>query len=119
MTLREYLAACRAKPFAAGSHDCAQFVAGWIEASTGRDLRPWRYRSLYAGRKRLAREGHADLASLAAAHLAEVPRLRALPGDVAIVEGQFGIVAGEVIAVLREHGMGWVPLTAAQRVFRP
>ena len=119
MNLHAYLRACRSKPFRPGTHDCAQFVAGWIKASTGRDLRPWAYRSLRAGRARLAQEGHADLASLAAAHLTEVPRLRAVPGDVAIVEGQFGLVAGENIAVLRDDGMGWVPLTAAERVFRP
>ena len=124
--LRAYLEAVARASFRPGAHDCALFVAGGIEAMTGEDLAAdWRgsYRSLKAGRAKLAEQGCPDLASLAAARFEEVPAIFAQEGDVAILrdargDHAFGLVQGALIYVLRKDGLGLVPLTDAERAFR-
>jgi hypothetical protein len=119
VTLREYLEACRARPFKFGRHDCALFAARWVEARTGRDLSLGiEYRSARAGRAALKAAGFDSPAAVAAAHLDEVPVAFAAPGDVALIGDAMGIVAGERVAVLKREGLGWVALTEADRAFR-
>lgn len=118
--LRDYLETVARRPFKAGQHDCALFVAGGVEAMTGVDpAAEWRgkYRSLKKGR---AMAG--DMVAIAADLLPEVPPIFAQEGDVAVLdadgEDAFGLVQGPLIYVLRPDGLGLVPLTEAKRAFR-
>lgn len=120
MRLHDYIAAWRRRRYRPGSADCAQFAAGWVKASTGRDLAAgWRYRSLRRGQEVLRAAGYDDHVAYAAAHLEEVPILHAREGDIVVVEGQFGICAGGLVFVLHPGGgLGTVPLLSAERAFR-
>lgn len=122
--LTAYLAQTEKTAFRPGRHDCALFVAGAVAAMTGVDhARGWRgYRSLKSGQAKLAAAGYADHIALIASVLDECPPAFAQVGDLAVVDGDggdaMGVVMGEVIAVLRPSGRGYVPLMAAKRVFR-
>lgn len=122
--LAAYVAAAATRTFQPGTHDCALFAAGAVEAITGRDLaRGYRgYRSMRAGRAALADRGFASMADYAAAHLSEIPVLRAQVGDIAVLDENggeaFGVVQGARIYVLRLDGLGTVALTDAKRAFR-
>lgn len=129
--LVRYLAGCAALSFDPGSHDCALFGAGAVEAQTGRDLaRRWRgYRNLAAGHRALAAAGFDDHVALVASLLPECPVAFGRAGDVAAVDGRdtpdgaagamaLGVVQGRAIYVLKARGLGLVPLTAAVRMFR-
>ena len=122
--LAAYLDQTARLPFAPGRHDCALFAAGAVEAMTGIDhAKGWRgYRTLKAGRKKLAEAGYADHIALIADKLDEIPPAFAAAGDLAVVDGDedaaLGVVLGEMVAVLRPDGRGLVPLTEAKRAFR-
>lgn len=120
--LTAYLEKVRARPFAYGSHDCAMFVAGAVEAMTGFDAAAGfrhRYDSLKGGLKLLAGGDHVALVGRL---LDEVPPAFAQVGDVAVI-GQVGIPAlglfeGETILVLRDEGLGRMPRAAATQAYR-
>ena len=120
VTVQAYLARCAGRRFRYGSHDCGLFVAGWIEARTGRNpAQGLEYATRKQAEALLAEDGFASLADLADAHLAPVPPLMAQTGDVALVRGRaFGIVDCENVHVLRPDGLGVVPLTAATHAWR-
>ena len=117
-----YLEEVRARPFAYGSHDCALFVAGAVQAMTGFDAAAGfrdRYDSLKGGLKLLTKGDHV---ALVARLLAEVPPSFAQVGDIAVI-GQVGVPAlglfeGETILVLRDEGLGHMPRAAATQAFR-
>lgn len=120
--LAAYLEEVRDRPFAYGSHDCALFVAGAVEAMTGKDLAANyrdRYDSLKAGLKLLTQGDHVALVGRL---LEEVPPAFAQVGDIAAI-GRVGIPAlgifeGETILVLRDEGLGRMPRAAATQAFR-
>jgi hypothetical protein len=118
--LASYLHAASGRAFRYGRHDCVTFGAGWVLARTGRDLLAGLdYGSLREGRAILAAAGHEGLADAAGALLPEIQRLRAQPGDLALVRGGFGIVTGPTIACLDRHrGLTHWPLTEADAVYR-
>lgn len=117
-----YLEAVRARPFAYGSHDCALFVAGAVEAMTGFDAAAGfreRYDSLKGGLKLLSKGDHVALVGRL---LEEITPAFAQVGDVAVI-GEIGIPAlglfdGETILVLRDEGLGRMPREAATQAFR-
>lgn len=118
-----YLEHAARRPFEEGQHDCALFLAGGVQAMTGMDLAGTyrgRYQSTKAGLKLLRRDGFADHIALAQARLASKPVSMGCEGDGAIVPGgalpALGIVQGAAIYVLRDAGLGTVPLTAASDV---
>lgn len=119
--LHAYLDRARSKPFRAGQHDCALFVAGWVKIATGVDhARGWRgkYRSIKKGRDLLRQMGHDDHVSMAAHLLSEVPPSMAQTGDLAVIEGNaLGIVADERVFVLGIDGLGHVSRRRAERAF--
>lgn len=116
--LASYLARVARHPFRPGTHDCALFCAGAVEAMTGRDMAaPWRggYRSLAAGYAQLAASGFADHVSLVRAHFAPVAPASAQVGDLALVAsdvpeevGALGVVQGAGVYVLRPSGLALV-----------
>jgi hypothetical protein len=135
--LQAYLAEVTARPFAYGSHDCALFAAGAVQAMTGEDLaRDYRgdYQSLKGGLKLLVKAGHADHVAVLRARFEEIAPAFAAVGDIAVIGPEaapsaepsrntlgtaaLGIFAGEHIAVLREDGLGFTPRTAAKLAFR-
>lgn len=107
--------------------DCAFYAAGWVQICTGQDLATeWRdrYRSFDEGRALLHQAGFPDLADLAAAHLSEISGwARSQVGDIAAMteDGHtaLGIIGGLQIHVLSLKGLDYVPLSRADRVFRP
>lgn len=120
-----YLDATHRKPMRPGKHDCALFAAGAVEAMTGVDLaRGWRgYRTFNEGRKFLEKAGHASIADMIAAHLAEIDPDHALPGDVMIVDGvdgadATGILQGDFIYTAGPRGRVLVRREDALRAFR-
>ena len=121
--LQAHLAAAARKPFAYGTHDCALFAFGAVQAMTGLDMaRGFRgYRTLAGAMKRLRKAGLADQFALVARHLPEIPVSYARVGDLSVVPGDageaFGVVQGEYIHVLQKDGLALVPLLAASRAF--
>lgn len=121
-----YLAASARKPYAIGTHDCALFAAGAVEAVTGHDpAAAWRgaYASKAGGLRLLQAAGHRDHFDATAAALKEIRPSFAAAGDIAAVHdgvGQtaLGVVQGEMVYVLRETGLGLVPRTAMFRAWR-
>lgn len=124
--LSTYLTATGARSFRPGSHDCALFVAGAVEAMTGVDVAAqWRgtYRSLDEGRVVLGRAGFADHVALVAAHLPEVHPAQANVGDLAALPGAdgspaLGVVQGASVYVLQPSGMALVNRLQIERAFR-
>ncbi|MFY0681883.1 MAG: hypothetical protein JXR13_15040 [Thalassovita sp.] len=123
--LTTYAQSASARAFRPGEHDCALFVAGAVEALTGKDLAAdWRgtYRTLDEGRAALLASGFQDQVSLVASVFVEVPPLAAQVGDIAVVPTSqgpaLGVVQGARIWVLMPSGLGTVPLTEAEKAFR-
>lgn len=122
--LKAYLRACARDPFAYGTLDCALFAAGAVEAMTGFDgARGFRGYTTSAGAARKLRaKGYAGPDDAFAAALPEIAPQDARAGDVVAVGAAsglaMGVVQGEAVYVMREAGMGLVPLTDAIRAFR-
>lgn len=123
--LAAYLGTCAGRPFEWGTHDCALFAAGAIEAMTGEDPGAafrGRYRTFKGGLKALQKVGHADHVALAVALLDEVPPAFAQAGDLAMIQtpegAAMGIVQGHRIYVLRPEGLATVDLLQAARAWR-
>ena len=123
-----YVSDAARRPFCEGSHDCALFLAGGVEAQTGFDpAARWRgcYTTTRSGLRLLRKTGFPDHIALAASLLPEIAPAFAQAGDGAMVSDPqmpdvpaLGIVQGEMIYVLRPDGLGLLPLTSALRAFR-
>lgn len=123
--LHRYLREVACLPFVAGHHDCCLFAAGAVEAQTGIDFAEgWRgYATLAEGMMRLRRAGYVDHVGLIAEHLPEVHPVEACEGDISIAQTDHGpatgVVQGPAIYVLTPvAGMGFMPLSAATRLFK-
>ena len=120
-----YLTTVAGKPFGYGTHDCALFAAGAVEAMTGND---WaadyrgRYSTLKEGLKLLDQGALRDHVALLDARLESIPPAFAAVGDIAVIgeDGTraLGIFEGESILVLRETGLGHVPRADAVAAYR-
>lgn len=122
--LQTHLHGLRLTPFRIGRHDCALFAAGCVEAMTGTDFAaPYRgrYATLRGGLRVLRRDGFTDAVALAEHHLVEVHPAFAREGDVAVVPTDdgpaLGIVAGDILYLLRPDGLGIHPRDAMTRSF--
>lgn len=113
-----YVNEVRRLPFSPGTHDCALFVAGAIEAMTGEDpaaeLRG-RYRTLEEGLVLLQSQGFIDHVDAAAARFERIPREMAQIGDLAVVKAEaegraLGLVGGHRVFVVGHRGMLTVDL---------
>lgn len=124
MRLTAYLAGCAKTPFAEGSHDCALFAAGAVEAMTGRNMAAdWRgrYTTIRGGIRVLRRAGHDDHIALAASLFPETstPQL----GDIAVMPTErgpaLGIVQGpgQGVYLPGEFGLVVVPIKTALQFF--
>ncbi len=126
--LSEYLAAAARLRFRPGTHDCALFSAGAVEAMTGHDYaETWRgkYVSLGAARAMLRAQGYADHLELVASILPEVPPALAAVGDLGVVPsdipgeaGALGVVQGPGVYVLTPAGLAVVSRLTMTKAFR-
>ena len=124
--LSAYLVAVMRTPLDMGTHDCALFVAGAVQAMTGTDpARAWRgrYTTVQGGLKALLKDGRADHVAAVAALFDPVHPAFADLGDIAVIDvpgaiAALGIFEGQHIAVLRDTGLGFVPREAATQAFR-
>lgn len=120
-----YLGQVSARPFAPGTHDCALFFAGAVEAMTGVDYaKPYRgrYTTLRGGLRVLRKDGFADHIALAAHHLPEIAPAFAWPGDGMVVDTDegpaLGVCQGRAVYLLGPNGGGLVSILTASRAFR-
>lgn len=107
--LAAYLAEAHDRPHAYGRHDCMTFVAGAIEAVTGKDFAKGhrgKYKSAATAARHLKSLGYASPAEMIAAHLEEKPIGYAQRGDIVLDgEGIPGVViGGEALFVGCEEG---------------
>ncbi len=118
--LMSYLTKVHAIPFSYGTHDCALFCAGALEAMTGVDVAKGHrgYKSRAAGIRKMHKAGFDDHVAYFASFLVEVGVLDAQAGDIAVLEGAaLGVVQGRGIYVLSEGRMVTVSLLSAVRIF--
>ena len=118
--LTAYITAVARDGFVYGRHDCALFAAGAVQAVTGTDPGAdfrGRYRTMKGGLKAVRKAGFSDHVAVMRASCPSIIRSSVMAGDLAVigegVEAALGVVQGEIIYVLRESGLGLVPLDAA------
>lgn len=106
--------------FAHGAHDCALFAAGAVKAVTGTDPGArWRgrYSSFKGGLKLVRKDGFADHVAVMRQHCPQVQAASVMAGDLAVIgtglDAALGVVQGALIYVLRETGLGLMPLASA------
>lgn len=124
--LIEYIDRARQHPFEYGEQDCALFVAQAIEVMTGVDLfsdLKGEYASLEEGIEKLKVSGFTDHIDMVSKIFDEHRnKANTQMGDIAIIDtpqGQaLGIVGGAEIFVMREKGLGTMPLMSATRTFK-
>lgn len=123
-----------AMPHVYGSHDCALFVGGAIDAMHGTDLAGrWRgrYHSYQGGLRLLRAAGYRDHLDLLARIAQPVAAGSAQIGDITVIGGEghagVGVVMGETIQALGVDGLmsillamrdGATVLLAAREVWR-
>ena len=118
--LSAYVTTVAREGFEYGRHDCALFAAGAVEAVTGTDPGPafrGRYSTLKGGLKAVRKAGFSDHVAVMRASCPAIPRASVMAADLAIIgdgaEAALGVVQGAMIYVLRDTGLGLVPLDAA------
>lgn len=118
--LHQFLSEHQGRAFSPGEWDCALFAAEWVKASTGQDLAQkfrGKYKTTAAGFKLIAKDGYESHIDIASRVFPEVHPAFAQVGDLAVIEGAMGVVAGEHVFFLRETGFGIVLLEQAERAF--
>lgn len=115
------------RPYDADGAHCAFFAADCVAAMTGIDLAgPYRGLDRAAAEAALARDGYAGPSALVERHLDEIHPVRAVAGDLALVDDArltggipaLGVVKGSTVAVLTLGGLGHIPLTKIRRAFK-
>ena len=123
--LHDFVDGVKRQPFDWGTHNCATFAAGAVEAMTGERLvKGYRFKTERGALSAMKRAGFDNLADMAASKLEEIHISQAQLGDIAAIPADtpfgfvLGIVNGEMILALRPDGMGLIPLFDATRAFR-
>ena len=119
MTLHSYIAAEAGRKFRYGRHDCVTFAGAWAEHVTGRKIVP-PYASKAEG---LAVLADRSILEILRDEFAEVPKLRAQRGDIAVFASDsdlpaLGLVCGARVAVFTGRQIGYAALSNALHVFR-
>ena len=121
--LTQYLASQARREFKEGSHDCALFANGAIEAMTGVNLvEKWgkSYSSTKDGLRKLKADGFSDHIALAKSMLpvTETPQL----GDIAVVPqpglSALGVVQGSFVYVPGPRSLVVVAITEASQFLK-
>lgn len=119
--LIDYLTEMSQRTLTYGAWDCAIFAGGAAGVQMGVDyVGGWvgTYTDLTTGIEALNRRGYLDHIDLVRQTFGEVAVAMAQEGDIAVVGDALGIVQGTHIYVLRDEGVGLVPLLSASTVFR-
>lgn len=124
--LHRFLIECEKTPFEYGTHDCALFGAGAVEAVTGNDpAEDFRgtYKTKLGGIRKIKKAGYESQIDFIEQNFKEVPRSFGKAGDLALVETDEGpaiaVVAGPFAAALsEEQGLIRIPFNQIERVFR-
>jgi hypothetical protein len=114
--LADYLAQCA--PFDWRTHNCAQFVAEWLERMEGvRPESPGLSGPLDARRAALALGGTLSDATTVQLGRLPLPAAMARPGDVVLIDRPdlqaLGLCAGRTAAYLTASGVAHIPIAAA------
>lgn len=114
--LADYLAQCA--PFDWRTHNCAQFVAEWLERMEGiRPAAPGLSGPLDARRAALALGGTLREAATVQYAREPVPAAMARPGDVVLIDRPdlqaLGLCCGRTAAYLNASGVAHIPIAAA------
>lgn len=110
--LAEYISAKRHQPFEYGSNDCANFVAGAVEAMTGEDPMPefrGQYDTEFGSLRALKEIGEGDLEATVDAKFQEIDVGLAQRGDIAFFDGSIGVVMGSFAWFVSDDGLERVP----------
>lgn len=117
MTLPEYLAAHRAKPFKWGENDCCTFIGGWIRIKTGRDYltehMPWTTARQAA--KKLKDLG--GIRGLLQSNLKQINPNMAQDGDLTIIDGVASLFSGRHIVSVGIDGLLFSDRTVAKEAW--
>lgn len=121
-----YLAGVAHTPFVMGSHDCALFVAGAVQAMTAVDPAAGyrgRYSTAKAGLKAVLKQGFTSHEAVFAGLFAAIPPAMAAVGDIAVIDKPgdiaiLGLFEGERIAVAGDDGLAFVPRALATSAYR-
>ena len=125
--LHRTLGEVQARPFAWGTWDCAVFANTCVQAMTGESLLSALgvppYGDAAGAMAALAGLGYPDLEALLAAHFEAAKPSYAYEGDIAVIDAPLtgtalGIVLGERIGVVTEHGYGTVPRSHMKAAYR-
>lgn len=107
-------------PFEYGTNDCALFAAGAVLAMTGFDPAEsfrGRYHTRAQAYRTLMSRGYGKVEEIARSFFREIHPSRAQIGDLAVIRSAVGVVGGSMVFVLRENGLGQVPLALATTAF--
>jgi hypothetical protein len=125
--LGEYVDGVRTTPYALGSQDCWLFVAGAVEAMTGRDhATPHRgkYKTARGALGVMKRAGAANMAAFAGLFLEEQTPIYAQIGDVMAIPTDdafgfsLGILNGERVLIVAPNGIDTRDRSEATRSFK-
>lgn len=124
--LNAYLQEVAHKPYDEATHNCGTFVAGAVEAMTGKDFgKPYTEAgSLQRQVARLRKAGFWTHADYAASVLDEIHPSQARMGDIAAftvddpIGVALGVVNGEETFVLRPDGLATLDTLSAVKAFR-
>ena len=109
--LSDYLSLKRQEPFQYGSHDCAHFVAGAVEAITGEnpmaDITD-SYANQIGSLRVLKRLGFDDVEQFTDAKFTSILVGFAQTGDIALYDGSLGIVISSKAVFVTEIGYTFV-----------
>ena len=109
--LSDYLSLKRKEPFQYGSHDCAHFVAGAVEAITGEnpmaDITD-SYANQIGSLRVLKRLGFDDVEQFTDAKFTSILVGFAQTGDIALYDGSLGIVISSKAVFVTEIGYTFV-----------
>jgi hypothetical protein len=117
MTLPEYLAAHRAKPFKWGTNDCCTFIGGWIQIKTGHDYltehKPWSTAQQAARKLRYL----GGIRGLLQSNLKQINPNMAQDGDLTIIEGVASLFSGRHIVSVGPDGLLFSDRTVAKEAW--
>lgn len=124
LRLSAYIAQRRRTPFAWGTHDCAQFARGAIEAMTGSDPAAAMELPTYTtalGAARWLKTHPVESIPLAAGLAAVSPR-KAQRGDIVLIQNAgrpiLGVCLGDVVAGPGRNELEYLPLRMAEKAWR-
>lgn len=122
--LLAYLGSVHQTPFEYGNMDCVLFVSGAVQAMSGAGFAEGgkgQYDTLIGGLRKLREAGYEDHFGAIKDLYPQVHPAFANVGDIAVVkngnEKGLGIVQGEMIYVMTEHGFGVVPRSMMEEAY--